>query len=63
VLQWYKVCRPRITEKVDNRLQLNFAWNYGREYFWRAQCGNSARWDLCGGDWVTGNPTATVKLG
>ena len=25
VLQWYKICRPKITEKIDNRLQLNFA--------------------------------------
>jgi len=22
---------------------------YGSEYFWRAQCGSSARWDLCAG--------------
>jgi len=25
---------------------------YGSEYLWRAQCGNSARWDLCGGSQV-----------
>ena len=25
VLQWYKICRPRTTEKIDNRLQLDFA--------------------------------------
>src|SRR5439155_12599859 len=24
----------------------------------RAQCVNRARWDLCGGSWVTGFPTA-----
>ena len=27
-----------------------------------AQCGSSARWDLCGGCRVTGIPTATVLL-
>lgn len=25
VLQWYEICRPKITEKRDNRLQFNFA--------------------------------------
>jgi hypothetical protein len=24
ILGWYKICRPRITEKIENRLQFNF---------------------------------------
>ena len=33
------------------------------EQFRRAQCGNSARWDLYGGGWVTGRPTVIeIKL-
>lgn len=27
-----------------------------------AQCGNAARWELRGGRWVTGVPTATKRM-
>lgn len=33
----------------------------GCEYYWRSQCGNSACWDLCGGEQATANPTVTLK--
>lgn len=38
-----------------------FCLDYGSEYIWRARCGNSARWELCGVRRVTGASAVTMK--